>query len=601
MSAPEERTALPQPASLYAYALRLQRAEPYDRLPKGGYSLPDPRPPSPERRTRPGRDWRESEEAARQALEPLLTDADTARAAEEADRRLREAGVNSRHIFSAIDKMTLHHEGRARALGRHLTRTGTTAYAVGTGIALLTRLGEPEDVPYLRTLGLLRGFTRPAIRALTALDAPTAALLWLGRYTRGRELRPLIDALAVRDDGAARAWLLDAPLEPGCVDSAIARRIAEASRLADVLDDEQVTPAILAQAGRLLARMTSPLSYESEIRSYRDAVRVYDAVVARGSMLTPSLDLYATLLTLALDLRSGPSVLLDWRAGQREALLEALDALLATPGWAAVLAAREPADPAERHRLQWARRTARQPFAAAPASFPLRIEVVVRDPADPDVVETRFLLDGRPLVPEAFGRGPGHSPENLLDSGSLRATADGNEVQLAEAYCTEGCCGALSVTIRRDGDEVVWDGWRGTSEGMVLPAYRFDAVGYDAEIARAETDRAWSWPARTTARMVSEGLRGHPDLLSRWNLRGGWAHTDFSAPETVVLWFTFRPEGDGPWLQFSLRLPDDGTPPEAWASAALRRLAEEDPKGYAKVCGGSREYAEALGFAWREG
>ncbi|MFF3688993.1 hypothetical protein [Streptomyces sp. NPDC002187] len=597
MSAPEERTALPRPASLYAYALRLQHAEPDGRLPKGGYSLPD----APERRARPGRDWRESEEAARKALEPLLTEADTARAAEEVDRRLCEAGVNSRHIFSVVDKMTLPDEEQARALGRRLTRSGTTAYAVGTGIALLTRLGEPEDVPCLRTLGLLRGFTRHAIRALDAIDVPTAALLWLGCYTRGSELRPLIDALTARDDEGARAGLLRVPMDPRTVDSAIARRIAESVLLSGLLRDEPADEAILAQGARLLARMTSPRHYEAEIRSYRDAVTVYAAVIAQASRLTPSLDHYATLLALALDLHSGPSVLLDWRPGQREALLDALDSLLTTPDWAAVLDAREPADPAERHRLRWARRTARQPFTAGPDAFPLRIEVVVRDPADPDIVETRFLVDGRPLVPEAFGRGPGHSPEHLLHSGSLRATADGQEVQLAEAYCTEGCCGALFVTVRRDGHEVVWGGWRGTSKGVVLPEYRFDAAAYDAEITRAETDHSWAWPARTTARLITKGLRESPDAVGRWRLSRGRAGTDSSDPDTVVVWFFFQPEEDGPWLQFSWQLPDDGTPPEARATAVLRRLAEEDPKGYAKISGGSREYAAQLGFPWPEG
>ncbi|MER5730654.1 hypothetical protein ABT084_20375 [Streptomyces sp. NPDC002138] len=39
-------------------------------------------------------------------------------------------------------------------------------------------------------------------------------------------------------------------------------------------------------------------------------------------------------------------------------------------------------------------------------------------------------------------------------------------------------------------------------------------------------------------------------------------------------------------------------PPEARAAAALHRLAEEDPKCYAQICGGSRERAEELGFPW---
>ncbi|WP_159048729.1 hypothetical protein [Streptomyces sp. NRRL F-4489] len=62
------------------------------------------------------------------------------------------------------------------------------------------------------------------------------------------------------------------------------------------------------------------------------------------------------------------------------------------------------------------------------------------------------------------------------------------------------------------------------------------------------------------------------------------------------------PDGQGalnsPWLQFVWRIPDDGRPPEERAAAALHRLATTDPKRYADVCGGSREHALALGYAW---
>jgi hypothetical protein len=599
VSAEDERTALTPGLSLYEQALRLDRADPDGPPPRTTV-----RAPAADREQRPRRPWRESRNAARDVLESVLTEPDTARAAEETARRLRDLRVRTGHVHAAVREMTVSDVARARALARHLTRTGATAYAVGTGIALLTRFGEAEDVPFLKTLGLLPAFTAAAIGALDSIDAPAAALLWLGRRQRQEELRPLTDALMTGDDEAARNRLLDLPISP--MGSTTARRIAQSVRLPDLLRRTPDDPKILAQSARLLTRMTSLRNYEPEIRNYPDAVTVYDAVVARASCLAPSLDHYATLLSLALDLHSGPSMLLDWRPGQRAALLGALDTLLATSGWAAVLTAPDPVDAAGLQRLRWLRRTARQPFAAVPETFPLRIEVVARDPADPDIVETRFLVDGRPLVPEAFGNGPGHCPEALLDNGSLRATADPQEVQLAEAYCTEGCCGALYVTVRREGGEVVWDGWRGASRGVALPAYRFDAAAYDAEIDRATNDRAWSWPARDTARLIASGLRER-DLLTRWDAAKGWIGTDFRDPDTTVLSFTFWPglaagrkDRAGPWLQFTWRLPDDGTPPVDRAAAALRRLAAEDPKSYAELIGGSREHAEALGYAWPE-
>ncbi|WP_329112540.1 hypothetical protein [Streptomyces sp. NBC_01353] len=607
MSAPDERDALTPRPSLYDHALRLFRAEPDGRLPVRGY-------PSPDRtsRQRSPLDRRNARQTTVDAITPFLTDPDTVHAADEVQRRLDEVGVRDHHIRWALADLPLEDEAAARALGRRLSRTGTSGVAVCLGIGLLARLGEPEDIPYLRTLGLLRDFTGCAVEALAPLDRATAALVWLAVHVKDRELRPLVDALASGDDEATRARLMTIPRNPRVVGPETVRRIAEAVRLADVLREDPVDVGVLAEAAWLLSWMTSQRDYRPEILSYEDAVIAYEAVVARAALLPPTLDHCASLLSLALDLHSGPSHLLPWPPGRREALLADLESLLHSPAWVAV-ADHEPDDPTELRRARWIRRTARQPFGHSTADAPrLRVEVAVRDPADPDVAETRFLVDGRPVVPEAFGLGPGNAPEELLDGGRLRATAEPREVQLAEAYCTEGCCGALYVTVQRDGDHVVWRDWRRTQSGRrgqpELPAYRFDAPAYDAEIARAENDHSWAWPARITARLLAAGLRDRPELLTRWDARFGWVGTDYHDPDTTVLSFTFRPgfaEGkqdrDGPWLQFVWSLPDDDTSPEARATAALTRLETTDPKTFAEVRGGSREHAEALGFPWPEG
>ncbi|MBO0515749.1 hypothetical protein, partial [Streptomyces beijiangensis] len=380
---------------------------------------------------------------------------------------------------------------------------------------------------------------------------------------------------------------------------------------ADLLLESPLDSRLLSQAARLLARMTSPHDYRAKILDYADAVPAYQAVVAHASQLASSLDDFAALLSLALDLHSGPSTLLDWEPGRREALLDTLDSVLGAPAWSAVAEA-SPADPVALRRTRWIRRTARQPFHHRTPAPGLRIEVAVSDPVDPSTVETRILIDGRPLVAEFFGLGPAAPPERLLDTGALHATTEPHEVELAEAYCTEGCCGALYVTIRRDGSDVVWSDWRlsntPASRQQPPPAYRFDATAYDAEITRAENDEAWSWPARTTARLITAGLREQPDLLTRWDAQRGWTGTDFADPDAIAISFTYWPglssgekDKDGTHLQFIWTLPDDNTPPETRAAAALRRLATTDPKTYADVRGGSREHAAALGYPWPEG
>lgn len=298
--------------SLYAYALCLYQSKPDGRLPHGGCLLPD----SPQRRATLG--WREAEAGVQETLAPLLSDPDTVRAADEIHRRLHALGIRDRHVQAAMADLPLEDTAAARTLGRHLTRTGTSTLTVNVGITLLARLGEPEDVPYLKVLGLLRDLARPVVGALTALDCPTAALVWLANHAENRALRHLIDAIAARDDHEARTWLINAPLDSGAVGPSTARRIAEAVQLADVLSEEQIDNQVVAQAGRLLSRMTGLRDYQPEILSYQQATTTYHAFVARASQLPPTLDHYAILLSVALDLHSGPSVLLDWQPGQRK-------------------------------------------------------------------------------------------------------------------------------------------------------------------------------------------------------------------------------------------------------------------------------------------
>ncbi|MEU7015762.1 hypothetical protein [Streptomyces sp. NPDC046385] len=615
MSAPEERRPLTSRTSLlslHAYARARLDAEPEGRLPEGCYPPPEhalpPDDAGPSDRAAPLR-HREAVDAVHEALDPLLvppgpaSGGDPGTTAEVVRHRLARLPVSGRSVASAVADLPLADEPAARALGRHLVRTAPDLASAHVGIALLARLGEPADVPYLRVLGLVQGLTRVVVRALEPLDARAAALLHLTCHSERPGLRVLADAFASGDPRAAAAALIDDPLGIDTVSPSQARLLADAANLAGLLRGGRTDPRLLVRAGRLLVRMTGQRDYRTEVLRYRDAVEVFETVVRRTCGLPPTVERAAVLLSLALDLDSGPSHLLPWREGQREQLLDALGALLTSPEWAALPGRADASAPPEvRHRAAWLRGAAERLFASRPVSpGRLRIEVVAHDPVEREPVETRFLIDGRPLVPEAFGRGPGHSPEYLLDSGDLAATGEPREVQLAEAWCTEGCCGALGVIVVREGDEVVWRDWSHParlpdgSPAPSLPVYRFDAAAYDAELARGVGEEGWSWPARDTGRLLAAGLRARPELLARWDARPLHAGVDTRDPYTTVLWFLYRPgifEGEdderGPWLHFVWRLPDDGAEPRERAAAALRRLAEEDPRGYAECRGGGR-------------
>ncbi|MET9921678.1 hypothetical protein ABZZ04_32075 [Streptomyces sp. NPDC006435] len=630
MSAQEERSALVPRPSLYAYALRLHRGEPGGRLPARGYELP-PRLKLTRKRPR----WAEACEALEAVLNPWLTlpdDAapdearpgrgDVARAAEEIHRGLRELKVRDRHVQYVVSGATIDDEDRARALGRCLVRTGTAPLPVCVGLALLARFGEPEDVPYLKVLGQLRDLADLAVLALDGIDRPMAALVWLGHYIEEPEQRPLVDALATGDENAVLRCLVALPRGMRSSGTTRVRRIIEATRLVDVLRAQRLpedpsAAELLAWSGQLLLWTASLHDDRAEILRYPEAMDAYGAFVAHAAELPPGVDHYALLLSVALELHGGPSRLLDWEPGRREALLDALESVLDRPEWKAVVPDGDPeesrspgpdpeSDAAAEHRLRvdWIRRTARRPFRRVTGPEErLRFECFERDPGDWGGAETRILLDGRPVVPEVFDRGPANSPVHLLDGGLLRATDEPREVQLAEAYCAEGCCGALYVTIRRDGDQVVWSDWRLPAwwDSPELPERRFDAAAYDAEVARAENDHSWASPAYRTARLIAAGLRDRPDLLTRWDVRLHWISSDFRDRDCTDVSLLYRTEpdsgqgsdsGQGPDTgqgreedfrrQRMWHIPVDGASPEERAAAALRRLATEDPRTYGR-------------------
>ncbi|MFF8811189.1 hypothetical protein [Streptomyces pactum] len=219
-------------------------------------------------------------------------------------------------------------------------------------------------------------------------------------------------------------------------------------------------------------------------------------------------------------------------------------------------------------------------------------------------VECRPVVDGRDVLANVFDEGPAGDPRYLLGPDApLRATDTPREVRLAEAECTEGCCGAVYVTIKREGRRVIWSGWRNPdADDLDLPEFRFDVEEYEAEVGRASTDHGWEWPARTVARLLEERLRGHADLLAAWECELGAVSAWHWEPDRINV-FLFHPRRSAiregrPWLQFRMTLPVSGDDPAGQADRLAARLTAEDPCEIAEVSGGSQEFARRLGYSW---
>ncbi|MFC0112948.1 hypothetical protein [Kibdelosporangium aridum] len=222
----------------------------------------------------------------------------------------------------------------------------------------------------------------------------------------------------------------------------------------------------------------------------------------------------------------------------------------------------------------------------------LDLRIVAPDPGS--LVEVRPFVDGQDIIAQADPDFPGDDPKTLL--GELVATDDAREVRLAEAVCTVGCCGALFVTIQRNGGEVVWNGWRNPDDPeLELAEMRFDAAAYDAEVRRVTADHSWEWPARTVARLLDAELREHEDWFARWDCE--FSGIGVYRADSIDLFF-MHPRSAQHQLQFRIQFVLTDREPADQARGFAGLVSRSDPRSIGKVVGGTREAAAQLGYEW---
>jgi hypothetical protein len=319
-----------------------------------------------------------------------------------------------------------------------------------------------------------------------------------------------------------------------------------------------------------------------------------------------------SIVWLRDEIRFGKCAFLGFSPGLRRKAIARLGAWLSSPrALRAVesVVARRPHD----SRAIWLRRQVLDaqldPTGDVPAGLAIRI--AAPQPGTDGDVRTHLLIDGMPLIPRTFELGGPAAPERILHNGEgLRATGIPREVELAESDCSEVCCGTMRAEIRRDdaAGRVEWEIWLTRRAHEHRERFSFDASAYDAEVARATGDVTWEWPARRAARILGRRLGAEPDLMSRWGCRPIWAGSWNRERSLLRLHFLYG-EGapsatDLPWLQFEYQaeVPDASVVEDDAIAEAVDRIVkqfkETDPKALARVCGGSRASAEALGFAW---
>ncbi|AEV86519.1 Collagen alpha-4(VI) chain [Actinoplanes sp. SE50] len=431
---------------------------------------------------------------------------------------------------------------RIRLTGRCLIGAATELFPAQAGLAMLAEAGEPIDAAPIRLLGRLDPLSHAAIAALEALGASTD-LIWLADRSSRVHRHFIARALCRLADPPAVAWLraraaadergvtplardaidvIDLAAEltttpplravpppptpaPPAADPTLAgpapppaAPTAPASLSPAALSAASLSAETWERAARLVLRLGRPHDYSRGFDEFHQLVRLARAVARHAPHLPGTPARWSLIAQLATELSTGRIACADWSTGDPAA------EGIADTGSPAVHGAGSDSTPGpdrfagDRQSLV-AALTGRLPVGhgPGPSTFDVRrepvpptgfhIRVVAADPDEGLPAETRIVVDGRPVIPAAFHRGPPNPPKFLLAQGQLRADPEPQEVQLAEAWCTEGCCGALYVTIVRDpeSDQVTWHDWRGHTTPEPPPSLHFPGEEYDAELARA--------------------------------------------------------------------------------------------------------------------
>ncbi|MFF0467504.1 hypothetical protein ACFYPX_08795 [Micromonospora zamorensis] len=605
-----EREAL-EPRTLLEHATILQLAHPDGPLPDGGRPYPDTEHLAGLPRTD------EPYAARRRKLVDVVTsvyeaEPSAGHACAVLSDALTSMRVEPRFAGPLAETVASFDPAWRRRVGRELAYRSRERGKVTVGLALLSGVAGPGDTAPVRLLGLLsRDFGETAIRVLRQIPGAAGDLVWLAERSDPWRHAQAVEALCSLAEPDTFGWLLHEGVRPGGPSVTNARTIAETVGLADVVGDDEIGEDVIEQAGRLLVAMTLRGAGNTELRRYTDAPTALTRFARAAGKMNATFDRYAMIVSLLADLYVGQAATLRWPGKELGWVRAALERLLDEPTWAGVLdVAEQSADRVIYHRARWAtlvRTTCGQvPLTERSMNGEqsrIAIRVSVPDPELSGAVEASVFIDGRPVVAEAFTAGPAEEPEYLLGPDHrLHADVEPHEVRLAEADCTEGCCGALYVTIERRGDEVIWRNWRNPDRsGFDLPALRFAAAQYDAEINRAENDHSWDWPDRTVTRLLRDRLREQPDLLGRWDCHPGWvaARPNDRGRVHVSYFYPQRPAGvEDLWLQFVAVIELPAGDPAIVVDEIVRQISDTDPRRQQWLTGGGAEAARRFGFDW---
>lgn len=322
------------PTTLYEHARRLHEQHPDGPLPDEGEPYPDEERHRGQERPRRRRYGPPAGADVAEVLDNYFRRAD-AHPSELADafRGLDVTFFPNEHVTAAA----LRADGeRVRQTGRWLVQHSTDRDAATVGLALLASGTAEDDIPLIRTIGLLSEHFGPlAAHALRHRPGGDEALLWLAARVAGWGRVYVVEALCgLAASSDVRSWLLRHACNGEILNGYFTGKVATATHLDEAITGTDVDDALIDHTGRLLRVMTYCSGMGTSLEDYRRAPVVLAAHAAHLARQAPSADRYVDAAVIADHLASAPpDEEIGCTAVQRAALVRQYQAVLVRPEW----------------------------------------------------------------------------------------------------------------------------------------------------------------------------------------------------------------------------------------------------------------------------
>ncbi|GAA1580353.1 hypothetical protein [Actinoplanes couchii] len=234
------------------------------------------------------------------------------------------------HLAAAIQRTD---PDRARHAGRWLLRNSTHECAARIGLALLSENHHPDDIPLIRTLGLLGDSLAPLVAfALGRRREAVEPLIWLADRSGGWSRVYYVEALCERPS-RARHWLLRNACDGDHLNGYFAGTVATLAHLHEAITAADPDEALVDHTGRLLTVMTFAGGMGTGLTGYPPARAVLAAYARHLGRKAPTLDRWMRAAYLGEFLLGCPPEEIGCTVGERDRLIRRFRVILARRSW----------------------------------------------------------------------------------------------------------------------------------------------------------------------------------------------------------------------------------------------------------------------------